>query len=223
MNEREPVRIVLFDAWGTLFYNEVGGERTAPFDVLADTLGWAPNSTFLRAYEEAFMLEPHEAYDPPIRRLSDDLGVELGEDDIEAASEHLRELDENVRAYDGALDAVERVQSAGHRVGLVTNTGTPNVRALRHEFDIGERFDAVVPSCTVGALKPDAAIFDAALTELGVTGDAAVMVGDTVAHDCRGARAAGLRTGILVDRDGEHPGYEPRIESLGLLPAAVPN
>jgi putative hydrolase of the HAD superfamily len=46
----------------------------------------------------------------------------------------------------------------------------------------------------------------------------AVMVGDTIGDDIDGARAAGMRA-ILLDRDGLHPDFEPRITRLDeLLP-----
>ena len=49
---------------------------------------------------------------------------------------------------------------------------------------------------------------------------AAAMVGDTVEDDVEGARAIGMRA-ILLDRLGLHPEFEPRLESLYALPAAL--
>ena len=46
------------------------------------------------------------------------------------------------------------------------------------------------------------------------------MVGDTVEDDVEGARAIGMRA-ILLDRLGLHPEFEPRLESLYALPAAL--
>ena len=46
------------------------------------------------------------------------------------------------------------------------------------------------------------------------------MVGDTLADDIEGALALGMRA-VLVDRYGRHPGYEPRLEDLYGLPAAL--
>jgi FMN phosphatase YigB (HAD superfamily) len=44
------------------------------------------------------------------------------------------------------------------------------------------------------------------------------MVGDQIADDIEGARAIGMRA-ILLDRDGLHPDFEPRITKLAeLLP-----
>jgi FMN phosphatase YigB (HAD superfamily) len=46
------------------------------------------------------------------------------------------------------------------------------------------------------------------------------MVGDTIADDIEGALALGMRA-ILLDREGVHPEFEPRVESLNDLLARL--
>ena len=48
----------------------------------------------------------------------------------------------------------------------------------------------------------------------------AAMVGDTVEDDVEGALALGMRA-VLVDRLGLRPDFEPRIDDLYALPAAL--
>ena len=48
----------------------------------------------------------------------------------------------------------------------------------------------------------------------------AVMVGDTVEDDINGALAVGMRA-VLVDRHGFGARYEPCIDDLYALPAAI--
>jgi HAD superfamily hydrolase (TIGR01458 family) len=62
-------------------------------------------------------------------------------------------------------------------------------------FVAGLEYAAGVDAEVVG--KPSRAYFDAALAELGATGEEAVMVGDDIDADIGGAKAAGLR-GVLV-------------------------
>ena len=52
---------------------------------------------------------------------------------------------------------------------------------------------AVIDSGAVGVAKPDPGIFTLALNAVGVEAARAVHVGDTVAADVVGARAAGVR------------------------------
>src|SRR5262249_40231551 len=60
-------------------------------------------------------------------------------------------------------------------------------------------FPAQVLSCDVGACKPDAALFEAALGRLDVAPAEAVMVGDLWHSDVLGALRAGLRA-IWIDQ-----------------------
>ena len=85
--------------------------------------------------------------------------------------------------------------------------------ARHHGLDV----DAGISSFHHGRTKPHASIFRAVLDLLGVEPAEAVMVGDTIADDIEGALALGMRA-ILVDREGSHADFEPRVESLAELP-----
>ena len=71
-----------------------------------------------------------------------------------------------------------------------------------------------------GKTKPHPAIFQAALDELGVSAEEAVMVGDSPEDDVEGARALGMRA-FLVDRDDRFPDADDRLPDLRALPAAL--
>jgi putative hydrolase of the HAD superfamily len=123
------------------------------------------------------------------------------------------ERHENFELYDDVPDALATLRAAGLRIGLVSNSAR-DVRdfAHHHALDV----DAGISSFHHGRTKPHASIFRAVLDLLGVEPAAAAMVGDTIADDIDGARAIGMHA-ILLDREGMHPDFEPRIESLGEL------
>ena len=126
------------------------------------------------------------------------------------------ERHENFELYDDALPTLAALRDAGIRIGLVSNSARDvHEFALHHGLDV----DAGISSFHHGRTKPHASIFRAVLDLLEVEPDEAAMVGDTIADDVEGARAVGMRA-ILLDREGRHPEFEPRIPSLGeLLPA----
>ncbi len=63
--------------------------------------------------------------------------------------------------------------------------------------------DGVVVSAVEGVSKPDPRLVQIALSVAGqVPPEAAVLVGDSVAADVRGAQAAGVRP-VLVQREGD--------------------
>jgi putative hydrolase of the HAD superfamily len=127
------------------------------------------------------------------------------------------EVSENFELFEDALPVLEELRAAQLRLGLVSN----GIRDLR-EFVVHHRLDvdAVVGSRAHGFVKPHPTIFQAALEQLGVERDEAVMVGDSLEEDVEGARALGLRA-ILIDRDDRHPEVEERLTDLYGLPAAL--
>jgi HAD superfamily hydrolase (TIGR01662 family) len=127
------------------------------------------------------------------------------------------ERHENFELYDDVAEAVAALRAADLRIGLVSNSSR-DVRefAVHHGLDV----DAGISSFHHGHTKPHASIFRAVLDLLGADAAEAVMVGDTIADDIEGARALGMAA-ILLDRDGRRADFEPRIESLGELPALL--
>jgi HAD superfamily hydrolase (TIGR01662 family) len=129
------------------------------------------------------------------------------------------ERHENFELYDDAVAALAELRAAGLRIGLVSNSARDVREFARHH---GLDVDAGISSFHHGRTKPHASIFRAVLELLEVEPAEAAMVGDTIADDIEGALALGMRA-ILVDREGAHPGFEPRIETLDdLLPILLP-
>jgi putative hydrolase of the HAD superfamily len=124
------------------------------------------------------------------------------------------ERHENFELYDDVPDTLAALRSAGLRIGLVSNSSRDVREFAGHH---GLEVDAGISSFHHGRLKPHASIFSAVLDLLGVAPPDAVMVGDTIADDIEGALALGMRA-ILLDREGRHSDFEPRIESLNELP-----
>ena len=127
------------------------------------------------------------------------------------------ERHENFELYDDTMPVLAELRAAGLKIGLVSNSARDvHAFARHHALEI----DAGISSFFHGKTKPHASIFRAVLDLLGVEPGEAVMVGDTVEDDVEGARAIGMRA-VLLDRLGEHPAFEPRIDDLYALPAAL--
>ncbi len=124
------------------------------------------------------------------------------------------ERHENFELYDDVPDALAALRCAKFRIGLVSNSARDVREFARHH---GLDVDAGISSFHHGRTKPHASIFRAGLDLLGVEPAEAAMVGDTIADDVEGALALGMRA-ILLDREGLHPEFEPRIETLNELP-----
>ena len=127
------------------------------------------------------------------------------------------ERHDNFELYDDTIPVLGALRAAGLKLGLVSNSA----RDLR-EFAMhhGLPVDAGISSFQHGKTKPHASIFRAVLDLVSVEPGEAAMVGDVIEDDIEGALALGMRA-VLLDRLGRHPQFEPRIESLLALPAAL--
>lgn len=95
----------------------------------------------------------------------------------------------NWTPYPDTADVLEGLHRRGIKTAVVSNIAF-DVRPAFTSIAAAEFVDEFVLSYEVGAVKPDAAIFETALTRLGVAAADAVMVGDSDEAD-GGARAVG--------------------------------
>jgi putative hydrolase of the HAD superfamily len=121
--------------------------------------------------------------------------------------------------------AALRTIALSHPVVVVSNSRGWMERHLRDAGvcqvgpGAGAAVSAVIDSAHVGAEKPDARIFRAALEAVGVAADRAVHVGDSVWFDVQGALAAGVKAfhfdpyGLCTETEHEHVA---RLANLGL-------
>ncbi len=127
------------------------------------------------------------------------------------------ERHDNFELYGDTIPALTELRRAGLKIGLVSNSARDiHEFARHHALDV----DAGISSFHHGRTKPHASIFRAVLDLLEVEPAEAAMVGDVIEDDIEGALALGMRA-ILLDRAGSHPGFEPRIEDLHSLGAAL--
>jgi putative hydrolase of the HAD superfamily len=123
----------------------------------------------------------------------------------------------NFELYEDALPVLDELRRHDLRVGLVSNTGRDLDDFVRHHrLDV----DAALGSRAHGKTKPDPSIFEAVLERLDVRPEAAAMIGDSLEDDVEGALALGMRA-FLLDREGRHPDFDPRLPDLYALPAAL--
>jgi HAD superfamily hydrolase (TIGR01509 family) len=98
--------------------------------------------------------------------------------------------------YADTAEVLKGLHEQGIKTAVVSNIAF-DVRPAFQAIGVADCVDEFVLSFEVGAIKPNAAIFETALTRLGVPAERAVMVGDSDEAD-GGARAIGCGF-ILVD------------------------
>ncbi|MEV7525401.1 HAD family hydrolase [Streptomyces sp. NPDC091371] len=120
----------------------------------------------------------------------------------------------DIELFDDALPALTSLRAAGAELSLFTNGPSDGQRAKIRALGLAPYLDHVFISEELGAAKPSPEAFRAVLSALGRTARQSVMVGDSLATDIAGARAAGIRA-VLLDRTGQWSG--PGVESIAGL------
>ena len=121
----------------------------------------------------------------------------------------------------GAADLVRCLHKSGVSIGVLTN-GPPDIQRLKlQQLGMSEYFAARVISGVSGVGKPDRAIFDEVLTEMGATADATVMVGDSWESDIVGATEVGMRA-VWVSQGRPPPADLPGVWIVSSTADAAP-
>lgn len=128
-----------------------------------------------------------------------------------------------------AVSTLKRIQEDGYRMGLISNAGDDkDVQQLLYKFGIGRFFDFALTSAACSYRKPHPRIFELALSRWTFLPSEAVMVGDNLDADIRGAKNAGLSTIWIKRRSGGVRGAkqievqpDASVSSLSEIPSAL--
>jgi phosphoglycolate phosphatase len=134
-------------------------------------------------------------------RALDRLGVVDDDDRVSRLTgafhtEYIAQQNKLSRLFEGVGDGLDRMKSAGIKLGLCSNKPDDLCHMLVGSFDLVGQFDVVLGSGTGLPGKPDPAPLLQVIEKLGATPDTALYVGDSDT-DVRTARAAGVRV-VLV-------------------------
>lgn len=127
------------------------------------------------------------------------IASELGRVADETVLDQLRA--ERIAQKAGVLSSVEpeilatlsELRRRGLKLGLITNSFAEDVHGWE-QSPLCASFDATIFSCVAGLVKPNPAIYVAALKDLGVTPQRALFVGDGGDDELSGAGRVGLVT-----------------------------
>ena len=241
---RNFLRAVLFDLGGTLMYERASWEAvTARADeALTNYLraqGLELNlSTFPREFRtrlrkyfsqrEQDLLET--TYSFVLRDVLKDKGYgNLPEDIIRNGLDQLFAITQtNWLLEDDALPTLQKLETDGYRMGLISNAGDDqDVQQLARGFGIARYFDFILTSAACSYRKPHRRIFELALSNWYFLPAEAVMVGDNLDADVRGAQNVGLLTVWISRRAGGRTEDQRSIQpdaslaSLSELPAIL--
>ena len=179
--------------------------------------GETPELKALRAWSQSYR---REVFSKALSAQREDFPSEAGE---VLAGEFAATRRARQRLLTGARDLMATL-SATHSLALLTN-GAPDLQREKIAASgLESFFKAIAVSGEHGIGKPRPEIFHRLLSELGVSADEAVMVGNSLERDIAGARNAGIRSiWIRVPGSEEHAEVTPdhTITSLSEIPSIL--
>lgn len=233
---RNFVRAVLFDLGGTLMYERAAweGVNARADEALTNYLraeGLELNlSTFPREFRkrlgkyfsqrEKDLLET--TYSFVLRDVLRDKGYgEVPESLLRNALDRLFAITQtNWLLEEDTLPTLQKLEIDGYRLGLISNAGDDqDVQQLAQRFEIARYFDFILTSAACSYRKPHKRIFELALSNWYFLPSEAVMVGDNLEADVRGAQSVGLYAIWLRRRAGEVTDEQTSIQPDATLSA----
>jgi putative hydrolase of the HAD superfamily len=89
------------------------------------------------------------------------------------------------------IELMRELKGEGYRMAMLTNNVREWEPLWRSMLPVDEIFEAVVDSGFVGVRKPEPRIYEMTLERIGLPGEVCLFV-DDLAHNCDGAREAGM-------------------------------
>lgn len=111
-----------------------------------------------------------------------------------------------------AKEVLSQLHNRKIKIAVLSNFDSRLVNILK-ALDVADCLNAIIYSTLVGAAKPDAKIFSAALSALGVEAKDTLHVGDNATADYDGARACGMRA-LLISENGNMTDAIPRLRHV---------
>lgn len=241
---RNFIRAILFDFGGTLMYGRqdwtsiVAEADEALTDYLRSngmevSLNTFPTE-FRKRLDDYFKQREKDLLETTYTFVLRELLREKGYDEV--SSEVLRNaLDtlfsvtqSNWALEEDAIPTLQKLRVKGYNLGIISNAGDDeDVQQLAREFGITEYFDFILTSASCSYRKPHPRIFELALSNWYCPPNEAVMVGDNLDADIRGAQEVGIY-GVWINRraspdmeNQEQVQPDASLSSLSELPSAL--
>ena len=207
------IRHILFDLGGTLMHSR--GDWTPILERADQALASKLKESDIELDTKVFRARLHEYYEQRdkdfqettyhfvLRELLKDLGyAEVAESVLRSALDAMYSITQtNWMLEDDTLATIQKLKSKKYNLGIFSNAGDDkDVQELIENFDIRSYFDFVLTSAACYYRKPHPRAFEIALAQWSIPPEDAVMIGDSLDADIRGAKSLKMKTIWLTRR-----------------------
>ena len=209
--------VIIFDLFHTLTSLESTGRVETPAkdtmhgNKFSETSSSGPTTSEMLgisrdAWNEQLMEKSHQRlageWQNPfafIGKMAHAIDPSITDDLIKAAV--LNRIDRFAQAMHGIpvehVNVLNELKTRGKKIALISNADVTEVAAW-DESPIAPLFDSTVFSCKVGYVKPEREIYEACLSELSISANDCVYVGDGGSDELKGARLLGMTTVMIT-------------------------
>lgn len=121
-----------------------------------------------------------------------------------------------------SVHEVLRELMANYTLGLVTNFAYyPGAYQMIDRFTLKSYFKVIVVSGEIGWKKPSQQIFNIALSELSISAEETLFIGDDYEADIKGSKKVGMKTIYLCKNPTNNEEADATIGSLTEIPSAI--
>lgn len=99
---------------------------------------------------------------------------------------------EFIKLYPGVEDYLRALHDNGKKTYILSNAQRSYTWPEMTMFDMESRVDGILLSSDIGCMKPETAFFEALFDKYKIDKNSAVMIGDTLSSDVKGARDFGI-------------------------------
>jgi len=226
------IRHIIFDLGGTLMHSRE--DWVSVFARADQALAAKLKENDVELDAKVFRDRLHEYYEQRdqdyqettyhfvLRELLKDLGyAEVAEPVLRSALDAMYTVTQtNWMLEDDTVATIQKLKSNQYHLGIFSNAGDDKyVQELIENFGIRSYFDFVLTSAAAYYRKPHPRAFEIALAQWSIPPEDAVMIGDSLEADIRGAKRLNMKTIWLTRRAQFNADLEQRIQPDFSLPS----
>ncbi|MBI5066412.1 HAD family hydrolase [Candidatus Woesearchaeota archaeon] len=190
------IKAVIFDFWGTLVENGTYSPLRQTYEMFRIRV---PFGNFVTSFEQLVMTKSYkdkteaftkalELFQRTPRDNQMDLLIGIWNKNVLLA-----------KLYPETIEVLEELKKKKIKLAVVSNMPSFAGKEILEKFGLEKYFNVIMLSYEEGILKNSPEFFNKTLEKLKVKKEEALMVGDSVPTDIKGAEAAGIKA-VLVDR-----------------------
>ncbi len=202
------VKVILFDFWGTLVENGVWSPIKQVKNILRINL---PFPEYVVRMEKAMMTSKFNNLKEALESVCQEFKVQCNEETMDLLIGMWNKSWMLAHPYEEVEETLLALRGK-YKIVLVSNTDCFSINNVLEKFNLQGLFDQLYFSYELGMIKTDQNFFKHVVTDMEVSVEDCVMIGDSIQSDIISAKRLGMKA-ILIDRKNARE-FHPKIKNL---------